>query len=83
MSQFDDDGEALVFEELIGALQSRLARIQYQKLEAIRNTGYAEYDRLRWKLRRTWQVITRQKVMSREKWNSFVDAVVEKARTKI
>ena len=73
MTQFEDEGADLVLEEMIVSLMQMRAR----EVERIRQLGYAEYDHLQWRIRRTWQRLTRQKIMSRAKWNSFIDRSLE------
>jgi hypothetical protein len=79
MSEFEEDREALTVEQLTEELIAANARHLTEYTEGLRKTGYAEYDWPRWKLRRIRQRLMGEEVMTREKWNSFVDQAVEKA----
>lgn len=73
MNQFDMDSEELAVEKMVAEFE----RMREEEVKRNRQIAYAEYDHVKHRWRRLWQRLTFQKVMSREKWKSFVDRVVK------
>lgn len=77
MGALDDIEDRLYAQRLEESL-SLYSRRRNKYKENIRQTGYAEYDKFRHRIKRAFQALIGKRIMTREEWNSIVDKTVDK-----